>query len=545
MTFPFPLPEFIYPGPNVRVTFDNSPQNDRSESALVVNPFNPQNMVGASKRFTNPPAYQFSIAAVVTNDAGQNWVDAAPLQLLSGWGGTSDPALAFDAAGNVHLLALPFDNSGNLNTLGVAAYASSDGGMTWNAPNVIHSSPDDDKQTAASDLHPLSPFFGQVYAAWDDGSTLRFARTNDGVTWRGVGNNPAGVGLEAVQDSFSPDIAVARNGDVYIVWITGETGTSLKFVKSTDGGNTFSGAQVLASGITPLTAPPLNEPGAFPEFPGGKFRVLSIPAACATDDKTVIVAWADLREKDQSGTARSRIYFQRTSDGGQTWGLSPSGQPLIRDRFPFFPIFQWHHDFHPQLVGTPDGRVGCALYRFANGPLLTFPLVSPPRISVVFALSFNDGQSFTHGTIVTDRPWDPAIDAPLSHGDPNTTFIGDYFGLAVSPFGYFPFWTDTRTGMQELFTSRVRVSREIVVEPGLVNFLIGSLGDGPLWRLTPHGIVPVPPWGPEIRDREAYAERTRTAIAEISRGLETLQGLNEEFEGKLQQGRGARAAGGG
>jgi hypothetical protein len=162
---------------------------------------------------------------------------------------------------------------------------------------------------------------------------------------------------------------------------------------------------------------------------------------------------------------------------------------------------------------------------------------------VVLALSFDDGRSFTHGTIVTDRPWDPAIDAPLSHGDPNTTFIGDYFGLAVSSFGYFPFWTDTRTGVQEIFTSRVRVSRELVFEPGLVNFLIGSVGDGPLWRLTPHGIVPVPPWGPETRDREAFAERTRSAFAEISRGLQTLQALNETFEGKSQEGRGAKAAG--
>src|SRR5260370_27295691 len=243
MGFPFPLPEFIYPGPNVRVTFDNNPQNDRSESALVVNPLNPQNMVGASKRFTNPPAYQFSLAAYVTQDAGQNWVEAAPLQLLPGWGGTSDPALAFDASGNVYLVGLPFDNSGNLNVLGIAVYSSADGGMTWSAPNVIHSSPGDDKQAAASDLHPLSPFYGQVYAAWDDGSTLRFARTSDGVNWNGVGNNSPGVGLEAVQESFFPDISATRDGEGYVVL---RAGNNLKFVKYTDGGTTVSAAPVLA-----------------------------------------------------------------------------------------------------------------------------------------------------------------------------------------------------------------------------------------------------------------------------------------------------------
>ena len=57
---------------------------------------------------------------------------------------------------------------------------------------------------------------------------------------------------------------------------------------------------------------------------------------------------------------------------------------------------------------------------------------------------------------MTDYPWDPPlVGAPLSHGDPDVTFIGEYFGLDASPLGFFSFWTDTRTGMQEIFTARV------------------------------------------------------------------------------------------
>src|SRR6266436_4848165 len=98
---------------NVRATFDSNPQNDRSESALVVDPQNQHHMVGASKRFTDPPNYKFSIAAVVTFDHGEHWVDSAPLRLLPGWAGTSDPALAFDAHGTVYLVTLPFGPSVN------------------------------------------------------------------------------------------------------------------------------------------------------------------------------------------------------------------------------------------------------------------------------------------------------------------------------------------------------------------------------------------------------------------------------------------------
>jgi hypothetical protein len=44
------------------------------------------------------------------------------------------------------------------------------------------------------------------------------------------------------------------------------------FVKSTDGGASFSGPVAAVSGITPLTSPPLAAPGGFPELPGGSFR---------------------------------------------------------------------------------------------------------------------------------------------------------------------------------------------------------------------------------------------------------------------------------
>jgi len=74
-------------------------------------------------------------------------------------------------------------------------------------------------------------------------------------------------------------------------------------------------------------------------------------------------------------------------------------------------------------------------------------------IDVGVCTSNNGGQSFTDYTTITDKPWDPAVDRPLSHGDPNVTFIGDYFGLDASNTGFYSLWTDTRTGIQELFTN--------------------------------------------------------------------------------------------
>jgi hypothetical protein len=94
----------VGPRANIRVTCDASPSNDRSESALAANPLNPYNLVGSSKRFTNPQTYAFSLAAYATFDGGQSWTEASPLGLLSGWDGVSDPAVAWDDVGNAYLV---------------------------------------------------------------------------------------------------------------------------------------------------------------------------------------------------------------------------------------------------------------------------------------------------------------------------------------------------------------------------------------------------------------------------------------------------------
>jgi hypothetical protein len=421
---------------NARVTFDGDPRNDRSESSLAANPVNPNNMVGSSKKFFDPTIYAFTLAAYYTLNGGRSWNEAPALELLANWAGTSDPAVACDNMGNAFLVALPFspgtptDFTGPV--IGIAVYKSSDGGQSWSPPNLIHASAGDDKQWAAADNSPASPYQGNVYAVWDNGSQLAFARTLDhGASWAGVGAQS--VGSPLAFDSFAPDISVAADGTVFIVWVAG---SAIKFVKSTDGGNSFSAPAVAVSGITPV-------PG---QLPGGKFRVFTLPAGCAGTGGTVVFAWADMRE------GVSRIYYCFSNDSGTMWQGGPSGQPLLPG---WLASRSNQHDFHPQLVTTPDGRIGCAFYEF--GPKWwwwwwwPWPPWGPLLIDVVLSISTDNGATFASRETVTSQPWDPTIDAPFAHGSPNVTFIGDYFGLAGSSIGFFPFWTDTRTGMQEIF----------------------------------------------------------------------------------------------
>lgn len=429
---------------NIRVTYDTNPNNARSESSILINPNNPKQIVAGSKKFKDIHNYDFTLATAYSTDGGTSWNDSADLP-MPGFTLLTDPAMAWDDSGNVFLVGLNGNNPPTFDAIGIVIYKSIDGGKTWSAPKQIHSSVNDDKQWAAGDSNPGSNFSGHVYAAWDDGTTpglslLRFARTLDhGGTWIGTGADPAGSVLAS--DSFSPEINVAADGTVYIVWLAGLALDEIKMLMSTDGGNSFQPATSPATGITPVNASSMPVVHGWPVFPGATFRLSTVPTACVFG-KTVAVAWADYRE------GVGRIYYALSHDGGTSWKTGLSGQPLLTGPLPS----NFQH-FQPQLVYDPNGVIGCAFYEFGPKP-------STPLIDVIMAQSFDVGASFDHFK-VTDQPWDPSVDAPWSHHgdgtpiDSSVTFIGEYFGLDAGSQGFYPLWTDTRTGIQELWTAIV------------------------------------------------------------------------------------------
>jgi len=432
---------------NIQVTHDSDPNNARSESAIIINPNNPLQMVACSKRFNNLHTYDFVLATEYSSDGGKTWNNSADFVLPGGTTLMTDPTVAWDDAGNVYAVGLVGSNPPIFNTLGITTYKSTDGGKTWGPPNLIHQSAGDDKQWCAGDTNPGSPFHGRIYAAWDDGTTMRFARTLDGgATWIGTGNNSVAA-TSLSNTSFSPEINVAANGDVYIAWVSGGT---VNLLVSTDGGDSFHLATQPATGITPSGAV-LQSVHGWLVFPGANFRVVTTATACVLG-RTVVVAWDDYRE------GPSRIYFALSNDGGMTWVTPASGQPMLTG-----PVPNNFQHFFPQIIQNPGGTVGCAFYEF--GPKPTTNL-----IDVIFAQSLDGGATFTP-FVVTDQPWDPTVDAPWVHHfdgtpiDSSVTFIGDYFGIDASNFGFYPLWTDTRTGIQELFTEIVPERRvQIIVE---------------------------------------------------------------------------------
>jgi hypothetical protein len=290
----------------------------------------------------------------------------------------------------------------------------------------------------ACDNDPHSPFYGSVYVVWGDSAPLKFARSADhGETWRGEGGRPVGQ-IGHVDPTYGPELSICKDGTLHILWhVPGST--AIYYMRSTDGGDSFQKPVRVVHGMRSLDGH-LPSAGGFPHFPGAKFRVTTMVSDCTAGDNLLVVAWADMRE------GHCRIYYRRSRDNGRTWEGPESGQPLLPQI-----AFGDRQCFHPQIAATQTGVIGCAFYDYGT-------VADQKRINVRLAASWDDGATFSHVVTVTERPWDPLVNAPHSYGMPNVHFIGDYFGLDAGADDFTLLWTDTRTGVQELFFDRVRSS---------------------------------------------------------------------------------------
>ncbi|MGR5965197.1 hypothetical protein ACT7DB_16735 [Bacillus cereus] len=350
----------------------------------------------------------------------------------------TDPVLKFDNTGQVFLVVEPlrFDPN-DITVTGIQVFRSMDGGQTWMESKslIIGRTVDenDDKSWMACDRSNNQHTHGRVYVVWGGGGNLRFARTLDGgETWRGMGNLQAGSDVPGMNGVYAPSITIGNDGIVHVFWHLPGSNT-ISYTRSSDGGETFEQARIIVNNMTSLSTR-LPVTGGFPHFPNAEFRVLTLTTCCVLPGERLLIAWSDIRD------GLARIYYRLSNSGGQDWSGSESGQPLL----PTFPTNNGLYHFHPQLSITKTGVVGCAFYEFG-------PKDGGYKIDTRVA----QGESFDYITTVTDKPWDPAVNAPLSHGDEGITFIGEYFGFDADDNSFAVVWTDTRTGVQELFYDRI------------------------------------------------------------------------------------------
>ncbi len=432
--------------------------NHRGESWVAVDPTNPNHLVGSSKFFFDPLFYLFHLGSYASFDGGNTWsnevipgFDCQSAPTFS-WVNNTDPILAFDPNGVVYSTMLPYSlkyNPAGSQVWGVvpnsaiSVVKSTDGGTTWKMGNqgqplAIYNSSGlgrtADKQWMTADANANSPFAGNVYVGWTlfagFSSELWFSRStdhgehfstpvqisfanNDGPfnTYLFLGTGPDGA-LYISYGSFPSHLSPESD-----VWL----------LKSTDGGQTFTGP-TLAAQFRFVTAAAL---------PNTTFRDgISYNMAVNAANGHVLLA---LEVQGDNGID---VQLAESVDGGQTF----SAPIFVNDAAT---VKDGTDQFQPTVAAGPNGTVAVAFYdRRLACPTGDSNILPQDQGRTNFCINtsaqfFSDGsgglQPLGSNIRVTQATWDPqnpgTTTGQLAHpGGPNSslTFIGDYFGLALS-----------------------------------------------------------------------------------------------------------------
>ncbi len=416
--------------PDFRISGASS--NDRSESDIRLNIYDSDRVIAASNDLNDTTMPHF-----VSTDGGANWT-TTNLPAQAGDIAQSDPEVDWASDGTAWSLALGIDGSFNIRNY---AFSSPDNGATWNFDATVSGAQlAADRQIIWVDKSPTSPFRDQVYSVWHNGTPVFFSRRTPGPggTW----SAPVQIsGAETTVVGIGADVRTNANGDVFVFWPDADGSRNIVFVRSVDGGNTFTAPQVIAT--TFANTRRLN----IPAGSSRRLRVYVSADAYRTATRNMVYAvWSDLSGEtgcttgggpgpDATSTCKTRVWFTRSTDGGNTWSapVMINNQSGLNDQF------------HSRLCVDQSNGLIVVTYHDT--------VADSDRIEshVYYQTSSDDGQTWSAATQITTQP----SDATGAAVDPNGFGYGDYDGLHGHHGTFYPCWTDFRNGVEEIWSDRL------------------------------------------------------------------------------------------
>jgi hypothetical protein len=411
------------------------------EPWVSVNPTQTNNIIGVWQQDRWSNGGSRGLVAGFSLNGGQSWSESTLPFSQCAPGGlpfqrASDPWVSFGPDGTAYASAISFDGSDNKNA--VAAVTSTNGGRTWgNLVTLVAFTTNGgqfstDKNSTTAD--PVKA--GTAYTVWDTlvGPTDNpddnphaaaftgdafFSKTTDGgKSWSTpldivhTSQNTQTIGNQIVVDP--------RNGTLYdffdlILHPTGKQ-FNVAFVKSTDGGTTWTQPQIISTLGTAFVTDPNT---------GQAIRTGDIIPEPAIDPATgqLYVVWQDARF---TGGQFDEVALSTSTDGGATWSSpiqvntnTPSNRP----------------GFTPSIQVNSAGVVGVSYYDFRSLTTETATLPTDYWFRTVSSTLTLGSETHLAG------PFDMKT-APNARG----FFVGDYESLTSIGTTFEPFFVQANSG---------------------------------------------------------------------------------------------------
>jgi len=473
----------------------------QNEPAVAIDPLEPSFVVAASNDYCTVPVFADAWEGVYTSNGGATWTDS----LLPGYPvdtspeGQASPLYKRDTAAGDPIL--DWDNQNHLFVGGIAFNRTVTTGATFRTnanvyaatytrdpsaptgikylrtvivgpgtPSAFFEGRFNDKPSLkVDDWSTLtSPFAGNVYMSWTlfpgvGQDQILFSRSTDaGQTF----SKPIIISKN-VPNAQGSDIAVTPNGNVYVVWrqfgFLGAKDDAIMFVKSTDGGKTFSNPAPVVDPIVGydradqyVTDGSARDCGSlsFLCVSGFTFhREDSLPQATADQNGNVYATWEQVSPVASNGDTyvpdgQSQIVVSKSVDGGANWTPATTVDPQASGH-QWWPNLEFDQTTNTLVLAYFDSREDTSYspYRPPGNLAGGTSVCGAPIGSVVcdvlntFVATSTDGAATWTSTKFSSVGHQPEYEM---FGGRTVPFHGDYIWVDADGGNVFAVWTDNR-----------------------------------------------------------------------------------------------------
>ncbi len=425
------------------INCSNAPDGQH-ETWIAINPTDEKNIIATSNdsRYLVPSG-KYKMPAFVTTDGGETWTETTTPSNMdifvetpaNQWALTIfDPGITFDSRGWAYYsygYTQTVEEDKNEN--GVFVCVSKDKGLTWEGPYAVRVEtgigflPFHDRYTIAADYFHTSPYRDNVYITWMNFDNfnpgIMFSKSNDGgENWTRMSYVPGGNLREGEQ---APVPCVSKNGDIYVVFRakgSTENQTVAKFVKSTDGGETWVGE---AKAIQNVYNPGVKYLTRFVFEDKQNIRVSAIPEIAVDNSNGPRQGWIYVIQAGRETIqGKYGIYMAVSKDGGETWKSNIRIDDATERNDMMFPAI---------AVDDKTGAVMVFYYSSQNDP-------ENKGIDGYIAYS-QDGENFTNVRLTPETWYLTSTNDVAPQGSASNIYWGDYTSMAAKNGKFYPlFW---------------------------------------------------------------------------------------------------------